>query len=210
MKKLFLSLPLILLVLLLSNLAKADDIENLEKQLEQQDLEQEIISDDDIDELDLKKELEELKKEKNKKKDLIKSTCPPCRPIVKTKIVYKSIPLGYQDVNNYYLVRKYSVYDLLMTNKDTLRLTPTQIELIERIHRNVENKMLDMKARLNLANKQLNTYIKQKNISAIRGILVKIASLKLRISGLDIAEYIKIMEILTDKQRSILENLAGW
>ncbi|RUM59118.1 MAG: hypothetical protein DSY66_04900 [Persephonella sp.] len=210
MKKLFLSFPLILLVFFLSNLAKAEDIESLEKQLEQQDLEQEITSDDDIDELDLKKELEELRKEKNKKKNLIKSTCPPCRPIVKTKIVYKNIPLGCQDVNNYYLVRKYSVYDLLMTNKDTLRLTPTQIELIERIHRNVENKMLDMKARLNLANKQLNTYIKQKNINAIRGILVRIASLKLRISGLDIAEYIKIMEILTDKQKSILENLVGW
>ncbi len=199
--KIFFSLTLIL-YLLSNSLAKAEDIEDLERQLERKELEDEFDNRDIIDEIELKRELENLDKKYKPPRE--------CKPIIKTKTVYKTIPSNCKDVENFYITKKYSLYDVIIVNKDNLKLTYTQIRKIEEIHRRISNKILDRKARINIIKRKLNTFIKRKNITAIRSSLIQIARLKLEISFLDIVEYMKTMEILTDKQRELLEKLIEW
>ncbi len=199
--KIFFSLTLIL-YLLSSSLAKAEDIEDLERQLERKELEDEFDNGDIIDEIELKRELENLDKKYKPPRE--------CKPIIKTKTVYKTIPSNCKDVENFYITKKYSLYDVIILNKDNLKLTYGQIRKIEEIHRRISEKILDRKAKINIIKRKLNTFIKRKNITAIRSSLIQIARLKLEISFLDIVEYMKTMEILTDKQRELLEKLIEW
>ena len=182
------------------NLALAVDIEDLERELEKKELENEIGNKDIIDEIELKKELESLNKETPKVKK--------CKPIIKT--IYKTVPTSCKDVENYYITRKYSLYDVIMFNKDNLQLTYEQVRRINEIHTKLTDKILSRKAQINILNKKVKTFIKMKNINAIRSSLIQIARLKLEISYLDIIEYIKTMEILTERQRKLLEKLIEW
>jgi len=199
--KIFISLTLILYLLSIS-LAKAYDIEDLERQLEKKELEDEFDNRDIIDELELKRELESLEKKYKPTRE--------CKPIVKMKTVYRTVPSNCKDIENYYITEKYSLYDVVITNRDNLKLTNHQIRKIELIHRRISEKILDRKAKINIIKRKLSTFIKRKNITAIRSSLIQIARLKLEISFLDIVEYMKTIEILTDKQRELLEKLIEW
>jgi len=197
----FFSISLVIYLFSIS-FVKAEDIEDLERQLERKELEDDFDSRDIIDEIELKKELENLDKKYKPPKE--------CKPIVKTKTIYKTVPSNCKEVKNYYITKKYSLYDAIIANKDNINLTYNQIRKIEEIHRRLSEKILDRKAKINIIKRKLNIFIKRKNITAIRSSLIQIARLKLEISFLDIVEYMKTMEILTDKQKKLLEKLIEW